>query len=154
MGRSLRCPCFGDCVTPTLFCVPVLVPGTYGVTLVLEHVQGVRLDLLAAPPPHGLKTRQCCKIVNDYYCAFFSCIRRSRSRSTVTSKIPMPLLSSRQGVSMSSCYTLGWDVCLQGGRNPLAEHWYGDPLSCCSRRSCTLILLRMYSRSAACCSRL
>ena len=66
----MRCACFGDCVTPTLFYVPVLVPGTYDVTLVLEHVQGVRLDLLAAPPPHGLKTRQCCKIVNDYCCAF------------------------------------------------------------------------------------
>jgi hypothetical protein len=121
----------GDCVTPTLFCVPVLVPGTYDVTLVLEHVQGVSLDLLTAPPPHGLQTRQCCKIVNDYCCAF---VCRSRARSTVTSKIPLPLLSSRQGIS-SSCYTLGWDVCLQGGRNPLAEHWYGDPLSCCSQRS-------------------
>ncbi len=55
---------------PTLLYVPMLVPGTYDVTLVLEHVQGVRLDLLAAPPPHGLETRQCCKLVNDCCCEF------------------------------------------------------------------------------------
>ncbi len=45
------------------------MPATYDLALVLEHFQGVSLDLMAGPPPHGLDTWQRCKIMRNFCCA-------------------------------------------------------------------------------------
>ena len=72
--------------------------------LVMERVQGVTLDVLAVPPPHGLDFKQRCKIIKDFCWALV--YLRSKKPQVVhgTPKIPMPLVRPHGiGAPMSSC---------------------------------------------------
>ena len=80
------------------------LPETFEFALVMERVQGVTLDVLAALPPRGLDSRHCCKIILDFYCALVSLRSMAPQLVHGTPKIPMPLLRPHGiGASMSSC---------------------------------------------------
>ena len=70
----------------------------------MERVQGVTLDVLAVPPPHGLDCRQRCKIIKDFCCALVYLRSKEPQLVQSTPKIPMPLLRPHGfGAARSSC---------------------------------------------------
>lgn len=63
MLRRLRHP------NIVLFYGAVVLPQTCDLVIVMELVQGTRLDKLVVEPPHGPDTGQRCKLVKDFCCA-------------------------------------------------------------------------------------